>query len=649
MSFIHIGFAIAGAAAMTLPIWIHLLLKQRARSVEIGSIRFLKDVIRRTRNRQRIQRWLLLAMRAAAILLLGFLFARPYLPGTPVDGRTREVAVLIDRSASMSARHENGATAMEEAVRRAQKWIASLGDQARVHVGLFDGAGVEPIRLQDLSRAKPAATRTSFDEALAWASDVLDASDRRDRQVLLLSDLQQIGLQASAAPPFAADLDVRIEDSAPAINQNLAIIDVAATQVELRPGVPVSITIRVLNTGVFPVSDAPVHLQLRGPSGAIDQTLKVSLGAGEQKAIPLEIPVTEPGLVQGQVLIERDDPLPHDNQRYLAFQVRHPDRLLLVDGDAGNKPWESETYFLETALRLQTPIGDAPARTFEIERLIWDQGSGFPELAGFRLIVIADLARFRPADAERLRDFVSQGGNVLWFVGERTSSAVLAALLNSGLMGSTTLGSPIETLARVTGWEEQHPALQPFQNPQHGDLRTLQVRRLLPIEKLDADTKVLLRSNRSPLMIAHATGDGNFVFVASTANRSWSEWPQNRLFVPLIRQTAAWLTGQLDARQPVVDERITHASQTVGIVSIDDALVVRNPDPIESDIRRWGVDQFREKIGLSQQDPDLDEEESIQQRAPAGAARPDEKWPIIVWGLLGLLGLEFLLASRTHE
>ncbi len=162
MSFLHFGFVIAGAAAMTLPIWIHLLLKQRARPMDIGSIRFVKNVVRRTKSRQRIQRWLLLAMRALAMLLIGFLFARPFLPDTPVDGRTREVAVLIDRSASMSAVHDNGVTAMDAAVRRAQQFVASLGDRARVHIGLFDAAGVESIPLSAAFASQAGLHRHAF-------------------------------------------------------------------------------------------------------------------------------------------------------------------------------------------------------------------------------------------------------------------------------------------------------------------------------------------------------------------------------------------------------------------------------------------------------------------------------------------------------
>ncbi len=648
MSFIQFGFVIAGAAAMSLPVWIHLLLRQRARPVEIGSIRFVKNVVRRTKSRQQIQRWLLLAMRAAAMLLLGLLFARPFLPDTPLDGRTREVAILIDRSASMSAMHQDGNSAMDESIKRARRYVDSLGDRVKVHFGLFDASGVETVSLAQLSQLNPASTATRFQDALGWASDVLGASNRADKSVLVLSDLQRGGLRPSDDFSMLADLEVQIDDPAPSIAQNTSIEQVAATQVELRPGVPVTLAVRIVNAGAFPVKRLPVVLELEGPSGSIVQQEEVSIAPGTGTTVDIELAITQPGIYQGQCTIERDDPLLFDNRRYVAFEVRHPDRLLLVDGDPGRKSWESEAYFLETALRLQTPIGDSPSRTFEIEKLIWDQGSGFPDLAGFRLIVLANLGRFSDSDARRLHRFVSEGGNAMWFVGERTGNAVIDSLTSAGLIGTTTIGSAVDTLAAVSEFDREHPALSPFRNPQYGDLRSLKTRRLMPVRSLDAETHVLLDSRRSPLVISHPSGQGRFVFVGTSADRSWNDWPQNRLFVPLVRQLAAWMTGQLDARQPVIHEWITEARQTPGISTDDSSLIVRNIDPVESDIGRFGTDQFREATGLPEEPLDL-EDKRIREFVPAGAARADEKWPILVWILLGVLGIELLLASRTHE
>src|SRR6516165_2407068 len=102
MGLIHLGF-VAAAVAVGVPILIHLLLRPRARRVEIGSLRFLKLVLRDSTRRRKVRRWLLLALRALAVLLLALLFARPYLSGHGSDGRDRELIILIDQSASMSA------------------------------------------------------------------------------------------------------------------------------------------------------------------------------------------------------------------------------------------------------------------------------------------------------------------------------------------------------------------------------------------------------------------------------------------------------------------------------------------------------------------------------------------------------------------
>ncbi len=649
MSFIHLGFIIAGVATMTLPIWIHLLLRQRAKSMEIGSIRFVKNVVRRTKSCQRIQRWLLLVLRTLAVLLLGLLFARPYLPDTPADGRTREVAILIDRSASMTAEHTDGESAIQAAKRRAIQYVGTLGEQASVHIGLFDASGVESISLADISTIDAGATGTKFDEAFAWATDVLAASDRTDRSVLLLSDLQRSGKNQPDLSRFPLDITVHIEDPAPAISQNLSIVSAVPSQVELRPGVPISIEARVHNGGEFSVTKVTVSADLTGPDGNVQAKQLVSLTPGQRQTIELKVPVETAGNYQGSVSIDRDDPFPWDNRRYVALQAKHPDRLLLVDGAPGRTHWENATYFIETALRLQTPVGEGAPTTFEIERLVWDRGSGLPDLAGYRLIVVANIGRLTASDAGRLVEFLASGGNVLWFMGERTTSAVLDPIVQSGLLGETKFSPATDAIARVSNFDHQHPALAAFADPQHGDLRELTAHRLVPIESLDPDAVVLIQSPRGPLVLARQAGKGRIVLVMTSADRSWSNWPQNRLFVPLVRQLAAWLTGQLDRKQPVVAETIAMPGDEPGIQKVGESLLVRNIDPSESEIGRYSEEQFREAVRLPQVASPSEDADRLAQFALAGVARSDEKWPIVVWVLLGILATELLLASRIRE
>ena len=102
LGFIHLGF-LAAAAAVAVPILIHLLFRPRARKVKIGTLFFLRSVLRDSARRRKVRRWILLALRAAGVLLLALLFARPYRTDAAAQGSEREVILLIDRSASMGA------------------------------------------------------------------------------------------------------------------------------------------------------------------------------------------------------------------------------------------------------------------------------------------------------------------------------------------------------------------------------------------------------------------------------------------------------------------------------------------------------------------------------------------------------------------
>src|SRR3954453_13081049 len=124
LGFIHTGFLLAGLT-VAVPIVIHLLFRQRARRVDVGSLHFLKVVLQDNARRRKLRRWLLLALRSAGALLLALLFARPYWNAPEVPGPEREVALLIDRSASMGAiSHEKSPFA--RAQREAEKVIKGL-------------------------------------------------------------------------------------------------------------------------------------------------------------------------------------------------------------------------------------------------------------------------------------------------------------------------------------------------------------------------------------------------------------------------------------------------------------------------------------------------------------------------------------------
>ena len=128
MGFIQLGF-LGAPGALAIPIIIHLTFRQRSRPIDLGTIQFLRIVLKTNAKRRRLKRWVLLALRLACVALAAFLFARPYLLATEADARDRLEVVLIDRSASMGLR--GGARPVDRAVAEVKRILTRSGPKTR--------------------------------------------------------------------------------------------------------------------------------------------------------------------------------------------------------------------------------------------------------------------------------------------------------------------------------------------------------------------------------------------------------------------------------------------------------------------------------------------------------------------------------------
>jgi hypothetical protein len=648
LSFIHTGFLLAGVAAASLPVLIHLLLRQRARVLPIGSVRFLKSVIRQHTRRRRIRQWILLAMRMLAVLLLAAVFARPFFDRSALDGLNQEVTILIDGSASMQTREEDG-TVFDSALEAAKSELQELDENTKVHIAMFDATGVAELEIAKLGSARTSHAATDYGEALAWARDLMMVSNRQTRRVVLIADMQRSGLNRTALGGFPANVDLVVRDVGRTMSQNVSIEHSRATVTEIRPKEPVRVNVRLYNAGALPVKNVTVTLDLTGPKGQIRASQKATIAGGARQSIDFLLEqVATDGVYAGYVRLHHTDDLAFDNHRWLAFEARHPDRLLLVDGQEGRSVYTSETYYLETTLRLRAQPGESPTRSFEVERIVWEDGEGFPSLDGFRAIVIANVRRFSDEDVRRLREYVDAGGNVLFFFGDQTKPLQMAKLRDAGLFSGTVARDATLGPWRIDRWDETHPLLHPFLDPQQGDLRMLSFERILEVTDLDKTAQTLISASGRPILVEQPQGDGTMLFFTTAADRSWSDWPQSRLYVPLIRQMLAYLTRQLTGRQAVVEQPLGDG-RDAGVFQEDDRTVVRNIDPRESLLDRVSEAEFREAFGLADRDQEAVLEELAESILPPdGAEQPNESWDKVVWILVALLVAELFLASRVH-
>lgn len=649
LSLIHAGF-LATALAVSIPILIHLLMRPRARPVSIGTLRFLKLALKETRRRRKIRRWLLLAMRMAAVLLLTLLFARPYLTSFGGFGQSGEAVVLVDQSGSMASVY-SGETLFARAQKAAEKIIAGLPEGTKIHLAYFDSRGVaaSPSLLVD-SKRKPGYAGTDFGQALSWARDIFVTSDRKDRKVYLLTDLQRTGRHAPCKS-FPADVKVEVVEIGKPLLGNLAIEKAEVAQTTIRAKEPIVVNARVSNAGVLPAHNIQVRLWFESNGAkSSPQTKTIAIGPGASEQVDFSVAIDRPGLYQGVVEVDANDGFPTDNRRYLAFDAREADRILMVDGDPGTSVFANETYYLEMALRLAVPgVKEAAKTPYAPDRVAIAEGSYLPDLGSYSVVVLCNVATLSGDNLNRLRTFVDWGGRLLVFTGKKVAPEGYAALAKSGLLPCTIEGPSKAGMFPVQTWDKAHPIFQPLSDPQQGDLRRVAFRRITRV-KPTPEAKVLASAlGGSPLLLEKPMGRGDVIMLASAIDRDWGDWPQSRLFVPMVHQIIGYLTSRLPENQRVHTEIAgPEADKPPGITLDKNIVNVRNVDASESRLQRYTQKQFRDEFHLA--DVKIAEAPRQAQAAlvPIGAERPNELWTSVVWLLLLVLAVELFLANRTH-
>jgi len=211
MSFLYPLF-LAGIAAVSLPIILHMIRRQTRKRVTFSSLMFLRTAVPRFKNRSHLENLPLLILRCIILCLLAFAFSRPFFPRqagdaqVPVAGR---IVLLIDSSASMRR------TGMwTRAIGEAQSALRDVSQADRVCVMKFD-QGTETLigfeqwdamdstrrtaaAAEQLAKLSPGWASTNLGQALVSAAEAIEDDEVNDEQqkfrthrIVLISDLQK--------------------------------------------------------------------------------------------------------------------------------------------------------------------------------------------------------------------------------------------------------------------------------------------------------------------------------------------------------------------------------------------------------------------------------------------------------------------------
>ena len=556
-----------GTLATAVPVLIHLIYRRRALVHLFPAVRFLLLADKRTARKFRLHQWLLLALRILVLLLLTLALARPYLTGDDAQAAAalppQSTVILLDNSLSMQYRD-----AADSRFQRAKALAAQLLQKLRPQ----DSAAVLPLLdtvtddqppdvlsqdagtwETDLAAISPRHDHINLPQAFQRAFALLRQSTASRRRLVMISDLTTDGWEEFHLSQFEILPDqielyfVRV--GPPQRDDNVLLESIRITEQPFIEQVPVEITAIVRNRSTTKRRNLRVDLLIG--QRKVGQQL-VDLHPDEQVAVPFRITAPAAGVHWGEIRLE-EDALVEDDRFYFALRTVAPTRILMVDGDPGPSLFDSEIFYLAQALQPHTALRKA---MFYPTPVTWE-GLAQERLSDYQVIVLCNVEAVSPQVRQRLHQFVTSGGGLLFFAGNRVNAARYNQMWyrSDTLLLPTPLGQPVQqptdqpqTIATA---DPDHEALRLFiMEPDL--LRHGRFYRYVALEGASTvpDVQTLLSfEDGQPLLVEKSIGKGHVMFFASSADRDWTDFPTRTAYVPLLHGLVGYLAELSSAAQ----------------------------------------------------------------------------------------------------
>jgi hypothetical protein len=563
-------FGILGVAS---PIIIHLLAKKKVKRVMWAAMRFLKNVVEKNQQRLTIEDIVLLALRCLLLIFLALALARPSVKQggfAGLGGNNATAILLLDNSASM-AQSDGVSSKFEKARHAAEEVLDALPAGSSVAVWLVSDVVKsvipEPSRDRALARkiireARRSDRGTEMQPALRQAVEALQRQPATVKQLFVITDGQAAGwkqLAETRALLVAAKKDlgawlILLGDSE---QHNLAVTGLHMASALAPVNEPIRFEVEITNTGSSEARSVQVSIGVDAePPG--DEAGIDLIPPGESKTISLFIPFREPGYHSVTARLPADR-APADDQRTLAVRVIDAIDVLLVDGDPGVEPRESEVFFLRNAL---TPVPPEQREQYYVKtRTISPAELPATKLADYEAVVLANVAELPEVVLVGLERYLRAGGGLMVFPGGKINPTFYnAKMFAERSFLPAAFGEPRgnaeqqDQFFHLQGKGYDHPIVSLWRDPAAGSLATAHFQRalaLLPAKTASPRTEagppavILAYADGQPAVMERMWGYGRVIQFSSTADSAWNDLCIRPVFVPLVHR----LIGALVTRQ----------------------------------------------------------------------------------------------------
>jgi len=559
-----------GMTAISVPIIIHLINRRRIQRVTWAAMRFLRVTIQQNQRRLRIEDLILLALRCLLLILLALALARPVFRagGFSGTGQVKSTAViLLDNSYSMGL-SDGAQTRFEKATKAAEELVDALPGGSAMAIWLASDTVrpliPEPSRDLNLARkvvreAKLSSRGSDLLPSLQQSVKLLGERTALRKEIYLLTDGQALawkqweqitGVLGAAKSEIHTHLILVGEPE----DHNLAVSNLRFASGLATLDQPLRFEVQVTNTGKEPIRDVRVSLHVDNDPPSEEGTI-AEIPAGAGKSISLFAKLRAEGFHSVTARIPGDR-LTADDQRTVVVRALRELRVLLVDGEPGHEPRESETFFLRHAL---VPAPPADANRYFVKVRV----ATAPELLTTRLddydvIGLANVFDLPAQSVAALDQYLTRGGGLLVFPGGNINRA----FYNERLFLPASFGEPVgdadnqEKFRKLQEKDYEHPFVTIWNDPAAGTLGSARFFKAYPLSPAPWPDKrssiggaprvVLKYDDGTPAVMERTWGLGRVIQFSSTADTAWNDLPVRPSFVPLLYRAVGGLVERQD-------------------------------------------------------------------------------------------------------
>jgi hypothetical protein len=568
-----------GIGAAVIPLVLHLLSRAKYSDVDWGAMMFLQGAEARQRNSSRLNQVLLLVVRGAIVGLLAVALARPVLRSTwagAVPEGQLAAAIVLDCSASM-AFDESGHTRLDAAKAAARQVLENLqpGDSACLVVAGGDDAATEleiaptpDLRAvaDHIAAARPGYRRADLAGAMERAAGKLRETGAPSRFVYIICDRQASSWREAGAAFADAWRRANQEDGAVRLfavpvggadAQNVTVESIELLTAPAIRGQPLDVEVRLRNHG--PVQWAALPLAVRAGDRRLPPT-RVNLAPESATGVRASVQFDKAGsnLLSARA---RSSGLAFDDRLDVAVEVVEPLNVLILSGDerdpgAGSADgaaagslasFRNESNFLAVALAPYKSSGKAGPDPCVVKVVPAEQWSQV-QLKDFQVVVLANVERFTPAQAQSIEQFVYDGGGLLVAPGNLARADEYNAALFRGGAGvlPAELQPPTPSdgsdATALLGLRLTHPVFQ-FLRGRPDPLPPATIGRYFPASSRQPDAELAEYGSGDPFLIEGKSGRGRVLLVTTPLDADWSTLPLSNFYLPFVQSAVRYLAA----------------------------------------------------------------------------------------------------------